>query len=278
MCLEQNLSPVVIVNDLSCPLLAADSNKKRKLEYLELAVPLPKHKCLVQSSDRYGPESVESVIGNHGNKLMPKTKGYGRKAFQGDDTSSPWAAGECSKMVVRSEDSGSCSGSNSFSGEYEASMSLDIQGEAEETTAYTESCSRSTFGSSAHSPALKRKTGDVASLSKEPKTLSKKLNSGDIHDRQIITEKLEECSKYQSEFLYTEDDHLLGLDINYADLIALAESQNAGDDAFLHISDPCPPFYLLPSGGWNADQGIRESEKKPTIDQEFEQYFSSLML
>ncbi|KAF3788156.1 hypothetical protein EJ110_NYTH21272 [Nymphaea thermarum] len=290
--MEKNDNPdevfSVAVNGLSCPLLAVDWNKKRKLEDLELAVPLPKLKCLVQSSDRcknerwnYGPESVESVVGIHKHNLMPKTKGYSPKVVSGNYTSSSWTAGGCSKAVVRSEDTGSCSGSNSFMGEYEATISFDIQGEAEETTTCPENCSRSTFRSTAHSPAfrtMKRKTGEIASSSKEPKAEPKRLNSGDILDTQIITENLEESSKYQSEFPYTEDDHLLGLDINYADLVALAESHNAVDDAFLHIDDPFSPFYLLQGGGWNADKDSQQAERKPTIDQEFEQYFSSLML
>ncbi|XP_031484707.1 uncharacterized protein LOC116253873 [Nymphaea colorata] len=112
--MEKNDNPdevfSVAVNGLSCPLLAADWNKKRKLEDLELAVPLPKLKCLVQSSDRcknerwnYGPESVESVVGIHKNNLMPKTKGYSPKVVSCNYTSSSWTAGGCSKAVIRGE-------------------------------------------------------------------------------------------------------------------------------------------------------------------------------
>lgn len=48
------------------------------------------------------------------------------------------------------------------------------------------------------------------------------------------------------------------------------------DDTMLYSNDT-PPF-LLASGKWSLGQDARLGTRKPTIDQEFEQYFSALML
>ncbi|XP_024038558.1 protein FAR-RED-ELONGATED HYPOCOTYL 1-LIKE isoform X2 [Citrus clementina] len=39
-----------------------------------------------------------------------------------------------------------------------------------------------------------------------------------------------------------------------------------------------PNVYVLSSGRWSHNQETQSGKRKPTIDQEFEQYFSSLML
>lgn len=48
------------------------------------------------------------------------------------------------------------------------------------------------------------------------------------------------------------------------------------EDAMLYSNDTAT--FLLASGRWGLGQDARLGTRKPTIDQEFEQYFSSLML
>ncbi|CAO2820302.1 unnamed protein product [Amaranthus hypochondriacus] len=47
---------------------------------------------------------------------------------------------------------------------------------------------------------------------------------------------------------------------------------------FLNSSGVNTTLFMLSSEKWNADQEAQMARRKPTIDQEFEQYFSTLML
>ncbi|KAM7262926.1 hypothetical protein ACFE04_000609 [Oxalis oulophora] len=50
------------------------------------------------------------------------------------------------------------------------------------------------------------------------------------------------------------------------------------DDDVLYSNEKKQNTYVLSSGRWNVNQDTQNEMKKPTIDQEFEQYFSTLML
>lgn len=52
----------------------------------------------------------------------------------------------------------------------------------------------------------------------------------------------------------------------------------ATEDEMLYSNDVAPNAFVLSSGRWSAGQDARLGARKPTIDQEFEQYFSMLML
>uniref|UniRef100_A0A2P2JDX5 Uncharacterized protein LOC8258385 n=1 Tax=Rhizophora mucronata TaxID=61149 RepID=A0A2P2JDX5_RHIMU len=56
--------------------------------------------------------------------------------------------------------------------------------------------------------------------------------------------------------------------------------QNTDDqlDDILYSNEVNPNVYVLSSGRWTVNQGTETGARKPTIDQEFEQYFSMLML
>lgn len=49
-------------------------------------------------------------------------------------------------------------------------------------------------------------------------------------------------------------------------------------EEFLFSSGVNPNVYVLSSGRWNVNQEAQSSSRPPTIDQEFEEYFSMLML
>ncbi|XP_010256878.1 PREDICTED: uncharacterized protein LOC104597154 [Nelumbo nucifera] len=50
------------------------------------------------------------------------------------------------------------------------------------------------------------------------------------------------------------------------------------DDMLLYSNGATSNLFVLSSGRWSVNQEARLGAKKPTIDQEFEQYFSMLML
>lgn len=52
----------------------------------------------------------------------------------------------------------------------------------------------------------------------------------------------------------------------------------ADDDLMLYSNDVAPNALVLSSGSWSPKEDARLGTRKPTIDQEFEQYFSMLML
>ncbi|KAB2622116.1 hypothetical protein D8674_024298 [Pyrus ussuriensis x Pyrus communis] len=63
----------------------------------------------------------------------------------------------------------------------------------------------------------------------------------------------------------------------------IEQCMETGCEDLIYPNGLKPNTYVLSSGRWSVDQGISEgqsagSSRKPTIDQEFEQYFSSLML
>lgn len=49
-------------------------------------------------------------------------------------------------------------------------------------------------------------------------------------------------------------------------------------EEILYSNDTNPNVYVLSSGRWSVNKDAQQGSRKPTIDQEFEQYFSMLML
>ncbi|XP_077232776.1 far-red-elongated hypocotyl1-like protein [Tasmannia lanceolata] len=96
---------------------------------------------------------------------------------------------------------------------------------------------------------------------------------------------LEDVTQFEPETPCPEDK-LLRLGMNYAYDIC-SEFGVGGQDQCLDVaakemllySNEAPSnFYVLSSGRWGVNHDARAGTKKPTIDKEFEQYFSSLML
>ncbi|KAJ8631757.1 hypothetical protein MRB53_025080 [Persea americana] len=84
----------------------------------------------------------------------------------------------------------------------------------------------------------------------------------------------------------SSEDHLDELGMNYYDFIH-SEYKNdrkehsteiAAEEMMLYSNDVPSNLYVLSSGRWSVGPDARLSARKPTIDQEFEQYFSTLML
>ncbi|CAL0304484.1 unnamed protein product [Lupinus luteus] len=80
------------------------------------------------------------------------------------------------------------------------------------------------------------------------------------------------------------EEHLLGLESfpghGHSELAEdnNEHSVNKEFEDFLYSNRVNPHAYVLSSGQWNADKEVQSSTRPPTIDLEFEQYFSTLML
>ncbi|XP_061367186.1 protein FAR-RED ELONGATED HYPOCOTYL 1-like isoform X2 [Gastrolobium bilobum] len=80
------------------------------------------------------------------------------------------------------------------------------------------------------------------------------------------------------------EEHFLGLgsrtdhmDSEYAK-DSFEESMDKDFEDILYSKGENPNMYVLSSGRWDVNQEAQSSTRTPTIDQEFEQYFSMLML
>lgn len=58
----------------------------------------------------------------------------------------------------------------------------------------------------------------------------------------------------------------------------IAECKEEGTEDMVYFNGVTSTSYVLSSGRWSVNQEGQMGTKKPTIDQEFEQYFSMLML
>ncbi|TKY66008.1 hypothetical protein E2542_SST08870 [Spatholobus suberectus] len=84
--------------------------------------------------------------------------------------------------------------------------------------------------------------------------------------------------------LENHEEHLLGLG-SFSGHECSEYAKDGNEDPvdkefedFLFSTGVNPNVYVLSSGRWNVNQEAQSSSKPPTIDQEFEEYFSMLML
>ncbi|ESW12508.1 hypothetical protein PHAVU_008G119100 [Phaseolus vulgaris] len=84
--------------------------------------------------------------------------------------------------------------------------------------------------------------------------------------------------------LNTDEEHLLGIgDFTGRECSEYGKESNEYPvdkefEDFLFSSGVDPNVYVLSSGRWNVNQEVQSTSRPPTIDQEFEEYFSMLML
>lgn len=88
---------------------------------------------------------------------------------------------------------------------------------------------------------------------------------------------LEDTLQFDPGYKAMEDIHS-GFGFNHP-ISELASEADAGTEAMiLYSNDVAPHSFVHSSGWWNLGEGAPLGRKRPTIDQEFEQYFSSLLL
>lgn len=214
-------------------------NKKRKFQAGQSSLPLPKHKCWDRTSSSEA-QSNENLRVEDFNILLSK-----------------------GKTVVGARDNESelesAQGSNSFGGNSDSAMS--ISGEAKIQLEF--------FKNSLYSLESRSFTKSGADRVQQPYI-------GGDHNFPHNDFGLHACLNF--------DEHLLEygthIDFNCLELgnENIEECTDKEVEDMLCSDGPSPNNYVLSSGRWSVNQETPPSPKKLTIDKEFEQYFSMLML
>ncbi|KAM2954465.1 hypothetical protein FF1_032738 [Malus domestica] len=219
--------------------------KKRKFHEEQLGLPPPKHRCWARvfPSD----ESVSMFDGNLEIKNMQKQT-LNRKIDGAslDDRSEPESGG----------------GSNSFA--RDSGYATSVYGDSKVGPVYAQTCqydrpSTSSGKGISHSvDELKYVNGDHQPMHPHDK----------IQEFQNLEEHIQEFGN-RMDYIFAE----------YGD-DCIEECMDTGCEDLIYPNGLKPNTYVLSSGRWSVNQEGQSagSSRKPTIDQEFEQYFSSLML
>ncbi|XP_035544871.1 protein FAR-RED-ELONGATED HYPOCOTYL 1-LIKE-like isoform X1 [Juglans regia] len=217
-------------------------NKKRKLQAEQLDLPKPKHKFCARS---FACEPVSVFETNPGvESIFTNIKTEKAEGAAMDDESEPESAKDSSSFGVESDPAMSpYATENLFEGPSPSSGNFD-SGDLKDTD---------------HSSGFRK--DNLAFLIGERSTL---------HDGSRAFQNLDEnLLEFSNEVDYSCSEH--------------------GNDSFEQLTDKDiedvlysnginPNKYVLSSGRWTVNQEAPSGTRKPTIDQEFEQYFSKLML
>ncbi|KAI9115889.1 hypothetical protein K1719_012819 [Acacia pycnantha] len=227
-------------------------NNKRKLQIDQLDLLRPKHKCWVRSFPSEQDSIFDENLRSERVHDLP-VKGSRPDALVLDDRPSPVSAGD----------------SNSFAEDSDASMSVNEEVKLEADCAKTFLYGRP---SNSYVNWDSYNVKDVTTIEKADSSekdiftdteCNQSYNhEADIQALQNLEEQIQGYEKLK-DGLY-EDDCEKSLDMGFEDL--------------LHSSGVNPNVYVLSSGRWEVNQEAQSSTGPPTIDQEFEQYFSTLML
>ncbi|KAL5809295.1 hypothetical protein ACOSQ3_029986 [Xanthoceras sorbifolium] len=234
-----------------------DLNKKRKLEAELLGLPIAKHKCWNGSL----PLKSLSIL-----EKNPKVEDFDTTIIKGtaeDDGSENESAKDSNNVVEDSDSAMSEHGESKFEA-----------GDAKTWSYHHTSSSLSNWSSSSfkdNSCTSDSITASEGGDSKEQFAFVGEENHPSHHvDGLLIAE--------------TFDDPLIGDGNNVHELCPgygnVTEEQYTEKDidTLLYSNEVNPNVYVLSSGRWSVNQDSQIGKRKPTIDQEFEQYFSTLML
>ncbi|XVF76655.1 hypothetical protein PTKIN_Ptkin13bG0284000 [Pterospermum kingtungense] len=233
---------------ISKSLNIVDLNKKRKLEAQQLGLPVSKHHCLIQ---RFS--SKPSAF-----RIIAELEGFSPSTFKGKGGA-----------LYNVSETGSAKDSNSFAEDSDSAMSVYPEGKTGKDDAKhllydSASFSSSDLGSSSQVFHDSSDGTTVASRGVEKEVLSS-------HDGEPeLAENLEES-------LVEFGDHIDYIYSGYGNYI-IDQYQDKEIEEILNSKGANPNVYVLSSGRWSVNQEAPQTTRKPTIDQEFEQYFSMLML
>ncbi|KAM1489775.1 hypothetical protein ACFXTO_032984 [Malus domestica] len=213
--------------------------KKRKFHEEQLGLPPPKHRCWARVFP--SDESVSMFDGNLEIKNMQK------------------------QILNRKIDGASLDDSNSFA--RDSGYATSVYGDSKVGPVYAQTCqydrpsTSSGKGISHSADELKYVNGDHQPMHPHDK----------IQEFQNLEEHIQEFGN-RMDYIFAE----------YGD-DCIEECMDTGCEDLIYPNGLKPNTYVLSSGRWSVNQGNSEgqsagSSRKPTIDQEFEQYFSLLML
>lgn len=255
---DQNLHICAHINSVDMSKLLPTSlayfNKKRKFQAEQLGMPLPKHMCSYQSSAECS-SSHTGTVARASSACMIIVENAGR----GQDVDSE----------LESEN-----GSNSFSGDADSVTSHEAK--------IDPGCLKASDQASTSSVNLRGNWSKNALYSLESRSVEKLMPD---RVEQPPTDRgwgtLHDGSGCHLSMDYEE--HLLGFG-NPEDCTC-AEFRTEGIELTtekeienLLNANVNPNNYVLSSGRWTVNQDSQPSPPKLTIDKEFEQYFSMLML
>lgn len=229
------------VMNVLCPM------KKRKFHEEQLGLPITKSRCL----EWVFPSGQSISMFDENLEVKNMIKQTLKRKIDGaslDDGSEP--------------ESGR--GSNSFVGDSDSATS--VYGDSKlgpvhaQTCQYDRPSTSSANGISHSADELKYANGDQQPMHPH----------GEIQESQNLEEPIQEFGD-QVDYIFAE----------YGD-DCIEQCTDTGYEDLIYPNGLNPNTYVLSSGRWNVNQDNSEAQsggsRKPTIDQEFEQYFSSLML
>ncbi|XP_062095611.1 protein FAR-RED ELONGATED HYPOCOTYL 1-like isoform X2 [Humulus lupulus] len=217
---------------------ALNTLKKRKLQAEQLGLPISKHKCWDRAVASDGQLST----------FLAKEKA---KRVAIDDKS-------------EAEPLESAKDSNSFGEDYDCA-----------TSAYNGAKMEVEYAKTEDMPSSSSLTQGTDILGKNKSLWSSlKAVKGDAKEEEELVfghytsqhkERMQACLNLEEQLLEYGDESLEQCTDKELEDILYAEGLN-------------PNVYVLSSGRWTVNQETEASSRKPTIDQEFEEYFSMLML
>ncbi|KAI0531495.1 hypothetical protein KFK09_001051 [Dendrobium nobile] len=93
----------------------------------------------------------------------------------------------------------------------------------------------------------------------------------------VVSADMKDTLQFDRGYNVMEDMHS-GFGLDHAILELVSEVDVETETRFLYSNDVAPDSFRLASGRWNLGEGAPLGASSPTIDQEFEQYFASLLL
>ncbi|GLT92569.1 hypothetical protein SLE2022_104000 [Rubroshorea leprosula] len=259
-----NQNPSAIRRLLANKALVADLNRKRKLHAEQLGLPISKHQC------------------GNGNLLSkPHSMFHGNLEIEDSSSCTSKVKAEGGAIDDGSE-SGSAKDSNSFGGGYDSVISVHAGAKFEadnvKISQYDRaSSSASGWGSSSLDSCcssdgrtiIERNIDEDQEMSSAAPGELEPANLADILNR---AENLDEALlEYEShiDYIYSGYGNYIIEQYQDKEIEEIPQTSHANANA---------NAYILSSGRWTVNQGAQQSTQKPTIDQEFEHYFSTLML
>ncbi|KAL6987643.1 hypothetical protein U1Q18_013390 [Sarracenia purpurea var. burkii] len=216
-------------------------NKKRKFQAELLGLPLPKHKCWERSfSSEYDSPPNEIV----------RVEDFDVHLIKGKTVD---GANDDESYLNSAKDSNSCGGDTDFA--------TSVSGEAKIQSEYPKTHPSDRLSSSSVNWGSISSKNGAYSLDKD-----RSPNDFELYTCLDFDEHLIEFGSHM-DYLCSEHGN---------DSMELNTDKELED--MLNLNETPPKNYVLSSGRWSVNQETELTTKKLTIDKEFEQYFSMLML
>ncbi|XP_039003098.1 protein FAR-RED-ELONGATED HYPOCOTYL 1-LIKE-like [Hibiscus syriacus] len=243
---DNQTNPSHINSLLSGSLKIVDLNKKRKLEAEQLGLPVSKHQCWKQILPPKPPTFVSIVDGA---LSTCTTEVKGSDIYDASETGSD----KDSNSFPRN--------SNSMSSHAEAKFGTVYSNYLPYDKALTSSSNRGSISQGSRCSSSSSRSVEKAIFSPGEET-----EAADVELDENIEESLVEYGSHM--------DYICSEYGNYS----IQQYQDKEIEELLEPNEAHPNDYVLSSGRWSVNQEAPPTTRKPTIDQEFEQYFSMLML